>query len=289
MDQRTDEKPTMKLSLMSYTFTRQMDRFDLDAMLDLIEELQLDGIDIMLLDEPDPATVGQRCAERGVPVVALTFGLDLAHTTGENRRNAFDTFRRFLDQAHALGTPRLLLTTPAKPGLSSAQCRRRWLDALAEAVPMARQAGLTLTIENFPGKQSPFVTSAHVLEALQAVPDLRLTFDSGNTATGEDPGESFRRTAAYTVHAHFKDWQIRNTPGDGYREMVDGRGYRSALIGEGDVDNRGVLVAMWDCGYDGCINIEYEANDYDPFEATRRVAAYLRQCAAEIGWTAENA
>jgi sugar phosphate isomerase/epimerase len=58
--------------------------------------------------------------------------------------------------------------------------------------------------------------------------------------------------------------------------MLDGRYYRSALIGEGVVDHRAVIAAMKEAGYDRCINIEYEGNKYRAAEGVRRATETLR-------------
>ena len=118
------------------------------------------------------------------------------------------------------------------------------------------------------------MTADDVLQAIAAAPGLKLTFDSGNAFTGEDPVQSFVRCAEHTVHAHFKDWLVVSE-GQG-RQMLDGRFYQSALIGEGVLDHAACLRAMRAAGYTGYINIEYEANDYAPDEANRRAAAFLR-------------
>ena len=125
-----------------------------------------------------------------------------------------------------------------------------------------------MTIENFPGVASPFVTSENVLEAIREVPGLKLTYDNGNAIQGEDPALSFLRCADHVVHAHFKDW-ILTEPGRGM-EGLDGRHYAAALIGEGIVPHFSCLAAMKQTGYKGYINIEYENNKYPPDEATRR-------------------
>jgi sugar phosphate isomerase/epimerase len=111
---------------------------------------------------------------------------------------------------------------------------------------------------------------------VREVPGLKVTYDNGNAAGGEDPAESFRKCAAHVAHAHFKDWDIRDTLADGYRAMLDGRYGKAALIGEGSVNQKACLAAMRAAGYQGCINLEYEGNVYTPAEACRRAAAYLR-------------
>jgi sugar phosphate isomerase/epimerase len=144
---------------------------------------------------------------------------------------------------------------------------------------LAKEAGITMTVENFPGADSPFVIAGDFHEAQREVPGLKLTFDNGNAFTGENPAESFQLCAADVVHAHFKDWDICT---DGMLGL-DGRRYRGALIGEGVLDHKACLAAMEKAGYQGYINIEYEGNKYDPEEATRRATQYLTELMAEPG------
>jgi sugar phosphate isomerase/epimerase len=168
-----------------------------------------------------------------------------------------------------------MIPVQGKPDVPREESRRNIIAGLQALVGDYSQAGVRLTIENFPGAQSAFVTSSDVLFAVREVPGLYLTFDNGNVLTGgEDPGASFIACAEYVIHAHFKDWSLA-APGEGLAGG-DGRFYRGALIGEGIVDQKSCLDAMAAAGYEGYINIEYEGNDYPPAEAVRRATAYLR-------------
>jgi sugar phosphate isomerase/epimerase len=267
----------MKLSMMSYTVARQKDHFDLKRMLDLTAELGMGGIDFVTLHDETPKTLKKMCDDRGIKVVCHTFMADLNHPTAQERQPGVETCKQGIENAVALGAPVVMLPTPAKPERSSAESRRNWIEGLKEVAPIAQDAGVTLTVENFPGKESPFVTADHFLEAAAEVPGLKLTYDSGNAGSGEDPAESFRRTASYAVHAHFKDWSVSDEPKEGYREMLDGRYYAPALIGEGCIPHKEIVEAMKSAGYDGFINIEYEGNKYDPYEGIRRAVDYLRR------------
>jgi sugar phosphate isomerase/epimerase len=135
---------------------------------------------------------------------------------------------------------------------------------------------VVLTIENFPGCASAFVTAADFHAAKRRVPGLKLTFDSGNAAGGEDPVASFRACAADIVHVHLKDWTVRDTPAEGYVPMLNGKHFRPALIGEGDMPTAAVWQAMREAGYRGFVNIEYEGNQIPAAEAMRRAVDYLR-------------
>lgn len=266
----------MKLSMMSYTMTRQHDHFDLQAMLDLTLELEMAGIDFFGCCGVTPQELRRRVDDMGIPAIGYIFSADFKHGEDASQQAALDKSRKELEIAVALGAPMIMLITPGLPGVERAVTRANYIKGITRLIPYAQDAGLTLTIEHFPGAESPFVTADDVLIALREAPGLKLTYDNGNAATGEEPAASFLRTAEYTVHAHFKDWDVADTETDGYRKMLDGRYYKSALIGEGIMDHAACLRAMKQAGYGGCINIEYEGDKYPPVEGVRRAVAYLR-------------
>ena len=266
----------MKLSMMSYTMARQAQHFDLQAMLELTRQLDLAGIDFVTLHDVPPDELRKMTDDLGIPVVCHTFFADLNHPDAVARQAGVDACKRGFEAAVTLGAPAVMIPTPGKDGVDRDTSRRNWIAGLEEVAPLAADAGVTLTVENFPGAASPFVVADDVLQAVREVPGLKITYDNGNAASGEDPAESFARCAQHVVHAHFKDWDVQDEPAEGFRPMLDGRYYRSALIGEGSIDHAACLRAMADAGYDGCINIEYEGNDYVPADAVRRAVAYLR-------------
>lgn len=274
----------MKLSMMSYTVGRQAEHYNLQRMLDLTEELKLDGIDFVTLHNEDARTLRKMCDDRGIKIICHTFMADFNHPAPEQRKAGMDIFKQGLENTLLLGARIIMMPTLVKADRTSAESRKNWTEALKEAVTLGHGQGVEVTVENFPGILSPFVTSSHFLEAQAEVPGLKLTFDSGNAGTGENPAQSFTNTARHVVHAHFKDWDIQDQPAEGFRQMLDGKYYRPALIGEGKVPHKEVLTAMKKAGYNGCINIEYEGNKYDPYEGIRRAAQYLRGIAAEIGY-----
>ena len=273
----------MKLSMMSYTLARQRpkgERLDVPAMCRLTRELRMEGIDFCALHGYKPGEIREIASDHGLTAVCYTFPADINWPDGDRRQAGVDVIRKGIEVASVLGTDKVMLPTPGKSGVPRNQSRRNIIEGLKEAAPFASEAGVRLTVENFPGASSPFVTADDMLEAVREVPGLRLTYDNGNAFTGEDPAESFRRCAAHVVHAHFKDWV--KAAGDEGQRMLNGNRYRPALIGEGVVDQRRCLQAMKEAGYSGFINIEYEGDDYPAAEAVRRAVGYLRRLMAEV-------
>jgi len=271
----------MNYSMMSYTIARQKSRFDLERMLALTAELDLAGIDFFTTHGKTPEELRARCEDLGIPIVGYIFSADLNFATAAERQPGLDKVKEGVEVAARLGAPRVLIPTGSKDVGSREAARRNWIEGLRDAVELARDAGVVLTVENFPGKRSAFVTSADILAACTEVPGLRLTFDSGNAFGGEDPADSFRRTAHLAVHAHFKDWHVFDTPGESRIEMLNGMFFHAAPLGRGAVDHRRVLQAMKHADYQGCINIEYEGND-DPYEVIREAVHYLRAVEEEL-------
>lgn len=266
----------MNLSVMSYTLARRRDLFSVQRLFEFSRELGLDAVDLVSLYDCEPTELRHMADDHEVHIVAHTFHADLAGETEAERRKGVDQGRWGLDAAAVLGAPVVMIPPKPAEGVKRETQRARWIAGLKELAPHAADAGIALTVENFPGWNSPFVVADDVLAAVREVPGLRHTYDNGNAATGEDPVESFRRCAGHVVHCHFKDWDVSETPREGFRQMLDGRYYRPALIGEGIVDHAGCIAAMAEAGYDGFINIEYEGNVYTPEEGTRRAADYMR-------------
>jgi len=271
----------MKLCMMTYTMWRQPAYFSLRGMLELTQKLGIEGIDFVTLNDTDPKELRAMANDFGITVAAHTFYADLNYPTAGERQAGVDAAKRGIEDAVTLGAPVGMIPTMGKGDQPREVSRRQFIAGLQEVIDFAQQAGVTLTVENFPGANSPFVIADDVLEAMRDVPGLGLTFDNGNVFTGgEDPAVSFTRCAPHVAHAHFKDWQLM-PEGEGMHGL-DGRWYSGALIGEGIVNQKSCLQAMKNAGYNGFINIEYEGNLYPPDDAVRKAVNYLRETIASL-------
>ena len=254
---------------MSYTMMRQK-IFTVADCVRVAAELGMDGIDWVTTYGEDPKLLKKMSDDAGLPVAAHTFFI-----RNKDSADFIGTVERSLDDACILGAPVVMVVPNAFPEVTDpAENRRRWCDVLAAAAPLAEARGIAMSVENFPGVSSAFVTAADFHEAKAAVPSLKLTYDGGNAATGEDPVESLKSYIGDVVHVHFKDWKFSDTQGN--MKMTNGKFGTPALIGEGDVDNRAILRTLEEADYKGYINIEYENNDYRADEAVKRALAYLK-------------
>jgi sugar phosphate isomerase/epimerase len=270
----------MKISMMTYTMACGPwgKSHDVRELCEFTRELGIDGIDWVTTYGHDPAEIRRMTDALGLVNVCHTFYADFHSPDEKKRAAAPDQVRQGLEAAGVLGADKVMIPLSGMKGQSREETRRYALEGLPVAVELGRAAGITITIEPFPGADSPFVTTDDLNEAVRAVPGLRITYDNGNVAMGgEDSGQGFRQCSDHVVHAHFKDWVLAE---DG-RLGLDGRRYKPALVGEGIVDPRLCLQAMAEAGYTGYINFEYEGDKYDPGEATKRGVQLLHKLIAE--------
>lgn len=261
----------MKLCMMTYTMARQ--GYGVEDFIKTAVDCGLKGIDWITTYGRDPRELKKMSDDAGLEVACHTFMLP---GIVKNEETWLDEAKQSVQDAVELGAPVVMIPPcPRQDTADRIAYRKEWIQVLKQIVPLTDDAGLVLTVENFPGKFSPFITADDFSEAQKEIPQLHLTYDNGNAATGENPVESFKKCADYVVHAHFKDWDIIDGPQEGFREMSDGRYYKAALIGEGNVDTEGCWKAMKEYGYKGYINIEYENNKYPAPEAIKKVAEYL--------------
>jgi sugar phosphate isomerase/epimerase len=262
----------MKLSMMTYTMARQ--KFEVEDFVRTAATCKMEGIDWITTYGRDPKDLKNMSHDSGLEIACHTF-FARKLLTGEN--NWLDEVKQSIEDAVIMEAPIVMIPTCSnKPDTTREAFQDLWISGLKQIAPLADDAGLILTIENFPGKLSAFVTADDYFRAKTEIPSLKLTYDDGNAFGGEDPVESFKRCADDVVHVHFKDWNVSDTPEEGYYEMLNGKYFKPALIGQGDVDTAGVWRALKEYGYKGFINIEYESSDIKADKAVRTAVEYLR-------------
>ena len=261
----------MKLCMMTYTMARQ--GFGVEDFIKTAVDCKMDGIDWITNYGRDPKDLKNMSHDAGLEIACYTFAAG-KFLAGED--DWLDEVKQAIEDAVILGAPIVMIPTQNSQNIDRDAFRNMWIAGLKQIAPLTDDAGIILTVENFPGKCSAFVTADDYLQAKAEVPQLKLTYDDGNAAGGENPIESFKRCANDVVHAHFKDWKFSQIPQEGYWEMLNGQYFKPALISQGDIDTAGVWKSMKEYGYQGFINIEYEGNDIKADKATQIAVDYLR-------------
>lgn len=225
----------MKLCMM----TCMMDGYSPREIVETAVKCRMSAIDWISTHQTDPKVLKKLCDDAGLPIAAHTM---IKTKFIERRPDYLDDFKASLEDCLTLGAPVLMLPPFARENQASlADDRKAYIEYYVQAYELAKDAGVTLTLESTGFGNSPITTAAEVLEVLQAVPGLKLTFDYGNVATADDPDAAYCRLHDYIVHFHLKDWHFSDQPQpDGWLAR-NGRYVGGRLMGTGDLD----LVGFW--------------------------------------------
>ena len=289
----------MKISMMSYTIARQLPKgrkLDVKALCEFTRELKLDAVDWCGTYGHDPREIRKTMDDYGLKTVCYTYGCDLNFRSASERAPGRDVFKKGIETAVALGADKIMLPVAGKQDRTREESFRNWMMGLNEVIDFAGKAGVTVTIENFPSRSSPFIASADMNRAVKEIPKLRITFDNGNVTTaGETARDGFIASAKWVIHSHFKDWKVfpkacprPRSPSAGAMDTpgamlgLDGKCRRAVLVGDGDVDQVPCLKAMKEYGYKGYINFEYEGNELTARDATIEGVRRMREWMASL-------
>ena len=176
-------------------------------------------------------------------------------------------------QAQLLECPRVMVipgfyTDPA----DAEKCREekaRMIAGMQKLCAMAAARGITPTIECFDDARSPIATIAGMAEFLAAVPELKVTLETGNFLfSGDDILEAQHRFAGAIAHVHLKDRFLPRLSPDiapaGDRTVaVTGEVMYPCAVGHGHIPMDTVLRRLSGASYDGILTIEhFGAADY---------------------------
>lgn len=131
------------------------------------------------------------------------------------------------------------------PGQGRAQALAQSAESLKRLVPIAAEAGVTLTIE--PHVHSYLESPGLVLELLDQVPGLKLTLDYGHFACLGYRQEEIDVLAPHAAHMHLR--QAKS-------------GELQTKLDKGTINMAAQLATLRDAGYEGYLALEYTHQDY---------------------------
>ncbi|MGQ9576937.1 MAG: sugar phosphate isomerase/epimerase family protein [Thermoguttaceae bacterium] len=228
-------------------------------------EAGLDGVEIRVgeaadrLEIADPALrqqYKQQMNQTGLVISSLMMGLLNSHPLASDPR-APAWLQQSIEAAQDLGAKVILVAFFGKGSLLEAgQLKKRALKVVVErlraAAGLARQAGVTLAIENTLSAQQ----NAEILDRI-AHQSVRVYYDVGNsTGMGYDVPAEIRFLKDRIAMFHFKD----------------GQNY----LGQGKVQFEPIAAAIREIGYQGWIVMETPSPSKDRVADAQRNAAFIR-------------
>ncbi len=192
---------------------------------------------------------------------------NLASTFVEMRDYSIDMFRRQIRLASALGAEKLVVApgrvNPLFP--APAQHLREWLvTAFDELVPLAREEGVVLAVENLPIAALPRATDlVDFLQCMDRPENLAICYDVANAHyVAEDPLEGIQSLKDDLAIIHFSDTR---------RDQ-----WRHDIIGEGEIGFQPICDLLDEIGWKGPLVIEIIARGEDPMKAIVKSHRALR-------------
>jgi sugar phosphate isomerase/epimerase len=135
---------------------------------------------------------------------------------------------------------------------------RRMVDGMSRLSELARENGLTVVMEDYDDAMSPIATIEGMKIFLDAIPDLKVAFDTGNFAfSGDDVLEAGKEFFARTAHVHMKDRLWSRTGSGDPKECVDGTLLWPCAVCDGDIPMDEILRGLKAVGYDGYLMAEF--------------------------------
>ena len=132
-------------------------------------------------------------------------------------------------------------------------------DALRKLCKMAKNYGITVTVEDFDSNDIIINNTAALQRAFDAIPELYHSFDTGNYAFfRESELEAFALFKRRIKCVHLKDRAFTPPSSqDVPSRLSDGTPFYPCAVGKGDLKIKECLSLLCEIGYDGYLSVEH--------------------------------
>lgn len=274
------------LSMWSYFAVWKRGALDIPDFIRESKRLGVDGVELLDFFWKDRAAelpgVEAALRETGLPVGVYSVANNFALPDPAARAAEAEKIRAGVDNAVHFGAKvvRVFAGNP-QPGIELNDAFDWIVSGFREVVGYAEGQGVTLALENHGALAGRSDQVALLLEAVGS-PALGANPDTGNFLLVHDtPHEAVARLAGRAAMVHFKDFRLMPDDYDGPAyTAVDGLKFAGTAIGEGDVALAECLKELRQAGFDGWLNIEYEAPE-DPLTGVPRSVENTRRLMEE--------
>lgn len=190
--------------------------------------------------------------DAGLRVSSLCRGGWFSAPTAEERRKRVADNRLAIEQAAILGAPVLVIVSGPANGQTLDDARATVLDGLAEVLPDAEKAGVTIGIEPlhpmYAADRSVVVTLKQANDMADQLnsPAVGVVIDVFHVWWDPDLYSQIERSRGRIAGFHVSDWSVP-LPG-----ILMGR----SMMGDGVIELRRIRQAVDACGYSGPIEVE---------------------------------
>jgi sugar phosphate isomerase/epimerase len=214
--------------------------------------------------------LADKAREVGVAISAVSARGDFAREPEALRAAEVAELKEWVDITSQLGVPVMRVYGASRHEGMTFERTKPWIVAgLREVTAYAATKGVKLGMEDHGA-----ITEVSQVQAIVGAidsPTFGVLMDVGNFQHfGEDPVAAAELLAPCVVHVHLKE----------ARRQPDGS-LIACAVGEGDNDIPGVLRALKDGGYIGCLAVEYGAQ-IDEDEVVRRSIVYAKQVVRDL-------
>ncbi|MGN0483694.1 MAG: sugar phosphate isomerase/epimerase family protein [Lachnospiraceae bacterium] len=267
----------MKISLMTMTmFMRMYFSFKCDQEMEALKENYEEMMELVanagyeMVDVTNIETqifsipyIGEVLKKNGLRVSSYIYMDQFANE--QRRIEQIENAKQGVRDAVALGTKVLMLVPLAHEGiekLSSKEVHAELVKQWSPIADYAKKFGMHTVIEDTPDLKLYLCSADELKEILQAVPNLEVVYDSANMLlVDEDPIAYYDTFADKTAHIHVKDIVFSPPTAPVGDIRADGRRMTGVFLGHGLVDLKTVLEHVVENKYDGCLSVEFVADE----------------------------
>jgi len=265
-----------------------------------VKEVGADGFQLYVVSgDVTPEAMDAEARQRFREFVA-SLGLEISALCGDLGGHGFqrsdenewkvERSKRIVDLAADLGTTVVTTHIGVVPEDPESERWKIMQEACNEIGDYAASRGVRFAVE----------TGPETAERLRAFLDslstegVGVNLDPANLVmvTGDDPVQAVHTLAPYIVHTHAKDGvklapcdpeEVYNAFAEGGIEGFDfGKLFNEVPLGEGAVDFKAWIQALYDVGYRGFLTIEREVGA-NPEADIRKAVTFLRGVLEELG------
>ncbi|HRF58659.1 MAG TPA: sugar phosphate isomerase/epimerase family protein [Fimbriimonadaceae bacterium] len=274
------------VSMWSYVQAYKEGRIDIPGFIREAQRIGAEGVELLDFFAPNPAADREAAkaalAETGLVCGVFSVGQNFARPSVEERQAALDRVKFGVDEAVALGAGTVrVFAGDVSEGITFDEARGWIIEGLAEGSRYAHDHGVRLALENHGSLAGRSDQVKGIIEDVRAAcgnDALGANPDTGNfLLVGQASHEAILDVAPYAYMVHFKDFTPAPADHEGWAyTSLSGDKFVGTAIGEGSVDLAQCVAALKAAGFDGWLNVEYEAEE-DPFTGVERSMATARR------------